>query len=125
LTLRCCFPEYRKDSSEQFTANINFGGLAIATCCHHLCQWNHYTSNHLVLCLRILCIVYIYKPLFDNFWLLANFFCDLVDKKFFLDLGMTKEEFHAVTWFTSWAVDANHDSDFPDTTDCVSHLQSM
>ncbi|MCH84320.1 tRNA guanosine-2'-O-methyltransferase TRM13-like protein, partial [Trifolium medium] len=90
LTLRCCFPEYRKDSSEQSTANIHFGGLAIATCCHHLCQWKHYTN-----------------------------------KKFFLDLGMAKEEFHAVTWFTSWAVDANHDSDFPDTTDCVSHLQSM
>lgn len=90
LTLRCCFPEYRKDSSEQNITNINFGGLAIATCCHHLCQWKHYTN-----------------------------------KKFFLDLGMTKGEFHAITWFTSWAVDANHDSDLPDTTNCISHFQSI
>ncbi|CAL5206720.1 unnamed protein product [Lathyrus oleraceus] len=90
LTLRCCFPEYRKDSSEQHTTNISFGGLAIATCCHHLCQWKHYTN-----------------------------------KEFFLDLGMTKEEFHAITWFTSWAVDATHDSDLPDTTNCITHLQSI
>ncbi|XP_057445522.1 uncharacterized protein LOC130737712 isoform X2 [Lotus japonicus] len=92
LTLRCCFPEYRKDSSEQDTAsaNGNFEGLAIATCCHHLCQWKHYTN-----------------------------------KRFFLDLGMTKEEFHAVTWFTSWAVDDNHGSDLSNTTNCTSHLQSI
>ncbi|XP_052726057.1 tRNA:m(4)X modification enzyme TRM13 isoform X2 [Vigna angularis] len=45
------------------------------------------------------------------------------DKRFFLDLGLTKEEFHAITWFTSWAVDANHDSDIPETTNCISHLQ--
>ncbi|XP_027361421.1 tRNA:m(4)X modification enzyme TRM13 homolog isoform X3 [Abrus precatorius] len=89
LTLRCCFPEHRKDSSEQYTAN-KFGGLAIATCCHHLCQWSHYTN-----------------------------------KRFFLDLGLTKEEFNAITWFTSWAVDATHDSDLPDTTNCRSHLQSI
>ena len=38
---------------------------------------------------------------------------------------MTKEEFHAITWFTSWAVDANHGSDLPDATDFRSHLQSM
>ncbi|XP_061369030.1 uncharacterized protein LOC133311916 isoform X2 [Gastrolobium bilobum] len=90
LTLRCCLPEYRKDSGEQYTANNNFGGLAIATCCHHLCQWKHYTN-----------------------------------KRFFLDLGMTKEDFHAITWFTSWAVDANHGSDLPDTADCRLHLQSI
>lgn len=72
----------------------------------------------------IVCI-YIYKPLFDNFWLLANCYCNLADKEFFLDLGMTKEEFHAITWFTSWAVDATHDSDLPDTTNCITHLQSM
>ncbi|OIV94111.1 hypothetical protein TanjilG_29211 [Lupinus angustifolius] len=93
LTLRCCFPpENRKDNSEPRTAKSNFGGLAIATCCHHLCQWKHYTN-----------------------------------KRYFSDLGMTKKEFHAITWFTSWAVDANHglESDLPDTTDCRSHLQSM
>ncbi|RZC03297.1 tRNA:m(4)X modification enzyme TRM13 isoform C [Glycine soja] len=90
LTLRCCFPEYREDSSGQYTANSKFGGLAIATCCHHLCQWKHY-----------------------------------INKRFFLDLGLTKEEFHAITWFTSWAVDANHGSDLPDTTNCISHLQTI
>lgn len=90
LTLRCCFPGYRKNSSEQCTANNKFAGLAIATCCHHLCQWKHYTN-----------------------------------KRFFLDLGLTKEDFHAITWFTSWAVDANHDSDLPDTTNCISELQSI
>ncbi|KAK7308669.1 hypothetical protein VNO77_42289 [Canavalia gladiata] len=90
LALRCCFPEYRKNSSEQYTANNKFGGLAIATCCHHLCQWKHYTN-----------------------------------KRFFLDLGLTMEEFHAITWFTSWAVDAIHDSDLPDTTTCGSHFQSI
>ncbi|XP_027361419.1 tRNA:m(4)X modification enzyme TRM13 isoform X2 [Abrus precatorius] len=47
------------------------------------------------------------------------------DKRFFLDLGLTKEEFNAITWFTSWAVDATHDSDLPDTTNCRSHLQSI
>ncbi|KAF7804962.1 tRNA:m(4)X modification enzyme TRM13-like protein isoform X1 [Senna tora] len=85
LALRCCFPE----NNERYNAK-NFGGLAIATCCHHLCQWKHYTN-----------------------------------KKYFLDLGMTKDEFHAITWFTSWAVDANHGSDLPDKTDCISHLQSI
>lgn len=27
------------------------------------------------------------------------------------NLGLTKEDFHAITWFTSWAVDAHHGSD--------------
>ncbi|KAF1863326.1 hypothetical protein Lal_00031326 [Lupinus albus] len=93
LTLRCCFPpKNRKDNSEPCNAKSNFGGLAIATCCHHLCQWKHYTN-----------------------------------KRYFSDLGMTKKEFHAITWFTSWAVDANHgsESDLPDTSDCRSHLQSI
>ncbi|KAI4331888.1 hypothetical protein L6164_016838 [Bauhinia variegata] len=90
LTMRCCFPEYRKDNNEHYNANKYFQGLAIATCCHHLCQWKHY-----------------------------------INKKFFLNLGMTKEDFHAITWFTSWAVDANHDSDLADIANCRSHLQSM
>ena len=33
------------------------------------------------------------------------------DRGFFLSLGMTKDEFHAITWFSSWAVDADHSSD--------------
>ncbi|KAL4572192.1 hypothetical protein LXL04_018961 [Taraxacum kok-saghyz] len=35
-----------------------------------------------------------------------------INKDFFLSHGMNKDEFHAVTWFTSWAVDAaDHASD--------------
>ncbi|KAI9099003.1 hypothetical protein K1719_024770 [Acacia pycnantha] len=86
LALRCCFPE----KNDQYDANKNFGGLAIATCCHHLCQWKHYTN-----------------------------------KKYFLDLGITKDQFHAITWFTSWAVDANHGSEISDNTDCASNLLSI
>uniref|UniRef100_A0A2P2J6G3 tRNA:m(4)X modification enzyme TRM13 n=1 Tax=Rhizophora mucronata TaxID=61149 RepID=A0A2P2J6G3_RHIMU len=41
-----------------------------------------------------------------------------------LNLGITKEEFHAITWFTSWAVDADHGSDLSDVTDCRMHLNS-
>lgn len=26
------------------------------------------------------------------------------------DFGISKEDFHAITWFTSWAVDADHGS---------------
>nr|XP_043621764.1 tRNA:m(4)X modification enzyme TRM13 [Erigeron canadensis] len=37
-----------------------------------------------------------------------------INRGFFLRLGLTKDEFHAVTWFTSWAVDANHGSDLDD-----------
>lgn len=28
-----------------------------------------------------------------------------------LDLGITKDDFNAMTWLTSWAVDADHGSD--------------
>lgn len=44
------------------------------------------------------------------------------DKQYLLDLGITKEEFHAVTWFTSWAVDADHGSD---VSDCSFHPEPM
>ncbi|KAJ6710662.1 TRNA:M(4)X MODIFICATION ENZYME TRM13-like protein [Salix koriyanagi] len=40
-------------------------------------------------------------------------------------LGITKEQFHAITWFTSWAVDADHGSDLSDITDCSLHSQSI
>ncbi|WCJ22646.1 tRNA:m(4)X modification enzyme TRM13 [Euphorbia peplus] len=85
LTLRCCLPE---QCSEQNTEHCNgsdsLRGLAIAMCCHHLCQWKHY-----------------------------------INKNFFADLGITKEQFHAITWFTSWAVDADHSSDL--SFDCGPH----
>ncbi|KAK1554816.1 hypothetical protein Q3G72_017705 [Acer saccharum] len=65
-------------------------GPATAPCCHHLCQWKHYTN-----------------------------------KKYFLNLGITKEEFRAITWFTSWAVDADHSSDCYDFTGSKFHLESI
>ena len=47
------------------------------------------------------------------------------DKNYLSHLGITKEEFHAITWFTSWAVDADHSSDLPEVTDVKLHLESM
>uniref|UniRef100_A0A7C9CH15 tRNA:m(4)X modification enzyme TRM13 n=1 Tax=Opuntia streptacantha TaxID=393608 RepID=A0A7C9CH15_OPUST len=35
-------------------------------------------------------------------------------KRYLLNLGITKDEFHALTWFTSWAVDADHGSELSD-----------
>lgn len=91
LTLRCCFGEKcNKDDVKNCSNSHHLKGLAIATCCHHLCQWQHYINN-----------------------------------RYFSDLGFTKEDFHAITWFTSWAVDADHGSDLPDTVDTRLHLQSI
>lgn len=91
LTLRCCLAEhFSQDSVEHCSANRNLRGLAIATCCHHLCQWKHYTS-----------------------------------KKYLSHLGIAKDEFHAITWFTSWAVDADHGSDLPEVPDVKLHLESI
>ncbi|EYU46867.1 hypothetical protein MIMGU_mgv11b013317mg [Erythranthe guttata] len=33
------------------------------------------------------------------------------DKKYIYDMGLGKEDFNAITWFTSWAVDADHGSE--------------
>ncbi|XP_021611493.1 tRNA:m(4)X modification enzyme TRM13 homolog isoform X1 [Manihot esculenta] len=89
LTLRCCLSEQDSERSmEQCHDNDSLKGIAIATCCHHLCQWKHYAN-----------------------------------KKFMVDLGITKEEFHAITWFTSWAVDADHGSDL--SVDSSLLLQSL
>ncbi|XVE77501.1 hypothetical protein DITRI_Ditri13aG0067800 [Diplodiscus trichospermus] len=88
LTLRCCLPN--KWNGEQSGVNCYLRGLAIATCCHHLCQWKHY-----------------------------------INKKYLTALGISKEEFHAITWFTSWAVDADHGSDLSDITDFKLHLKSI
>lgn len=43
-----------------------------------------------------------------------------INRGFFSSLGMTKDEFHAITWFTSWAVDADHGSDVGDDVECES-----
>ncbi|XP_010522849.1 PREDICTED: tRNA:m(4)X modification enzyme TRM13 homolog [Tarenaya hassleriana] len=39
LSLRCCLS--RQDNGSSSTLR----GLAIATCCHHLCQWKHYINK--------------------------------------------------------------------------------
>ncbi|XP_066349794.1 tRNA:m(4)X modification enzyme TRM13-like [Miscanthus floridulus] len=76
MTMMCCLPE-RYDQTEE-NGKHSLQGLALATCCHHLCQWKHYTN-----------------------------------KSFLLGLGITEEEFHAMTWFSSWAVDGDHS--YPDS----------
>ncbi|KZV47594.1 hypothetical protein F511_12863 [Dorcoceras hygrometricum] len=35
-----------------------------------------------------------------------------INKRYFSDLGFSKEDFHAISWFTSWAVDADHGPEF-------------
>ena len=47
------------------------------------------------------------------------------DKKYLTGLGIGKEEFHGITWFTSWAVDADHGSDLSDVTDFKLHPESL
>lgn len=41
------------------------------------------------------------------------------DKRFLSDIGINKEEFHAMTWFSSWAVDSDHSSDNPSMQDVI------
>ncbi|KAM1189968.1 hypothetical protein ACFX2J_025577 [Malus domestica] len=90
-TLRCCLEEHLNQSNVKWrSVNPNPRGLAVATCCHHLCQWKHY-----------------------------------INKKYLLELGITKEVFHAITWFTSEAVDADHGANLPDVTYRRLHLESI
>ncbi|CAN1153000.1 hypothetical protein LINPERHAP2_LOCUS19107 [Linum perenne] len=37
------------------------------------------------------------------------------DKEFMFSLGISKEEFHAITWFTSWAVNGDHGAEVSDS----------
>lgn len=46
-----------------------------------------------------------------KFWCI---FMKFADKRYLMNLGITKDDFHAITWFTSWAVDADHGSDISD-----------
>lgn len=50
LALRCCL---REDCNHEDALNgsgtDHLKGLAIATCCHHLCQWKDYISNQFIL----------------------------------------------------------------------------
>ncbi|KAK2970240.1 hypothetical protein RJ640_021676 [Escallonia rubra] len=43
MTLRCCLAKRCAQGSVDKCSTLR--GLAIATCCHHLCQWRHYISN--------------------------------------------------------------------------------
>ncbi|RWR94504.1 tRNA:m4X modification enzyme TRM13 [Cinnamomum micranthum f. kanehirae] len=90
LTLRCCLPKRCSEDGVLSSSNCNLKGLALATCCHHLCQWKHY-----------------------------------INKRFFSDLGISKEDFHAITWFTSWAVDADHGSILSDVVNHGLHKHNM
>lgn len=88
MTLRCCLAKKCEQcNAAQHRAGCNLRGLAIATCCHHLCQWKHY-----------------------------------INKRYLSNLGITREDFHAITWFTSWAVDADHSSDPHGNVDLASDL---
>uniref|UniRef100_A0ACD5WCJ0 Uncharacterized protein n=1 Tax=Avena sativa TaxID=4498 RepID=A0ACD5WCJ0_AVESA len=75
MTIMCCLHEQCDHKKEKGHDNHRLRGLALATCCHHLCQWKHYAN-----------------------------------KAFLLGLGIAEEEFHAMTWFSSWAVDGDHNS---------------
>ncbi|KAL6515890.1 hypothetical protein OROGR_019195 [Orobanche gracilis] len=89
VTLRCCIQQQpdRDIAALRSQASCYLSGLAIATCCHHLCQWKSY-----------------------------------INKRYILDLGFSKEDFHAISWFTSWAVDADHGSEFS-IANCSSQLE--
>ncbi|PIA37975.1 hypothetical protein AQUCO_02900077v1 [Aquilegia coerulea] len=89
LTLRCCLREHCSQDKAVFASDNHLRGLAVATCCHYLCQWKHY-----------------------------------INKSYFSNLGITKNDFHAITWFTNWAVDADHSSDHFDVADQRSSVDS-
>ncbi|KAI8522591.1 hypothetical protein RHMOL_Rhmol13G0008100 [Rhododendron molle] len=91
MTLRSCLAKKCTQCNVAgHRAGCNLRGLAIATCCHHLCQWKHY-----------------------------------INKRYLSNLGITRQDFHAITWFTSWAVDADHSSGLPGSVDVASDLQIM
>lgn len=87
LAIRCCLPEEYKQHKKPVPSYLQ--GIALATCCHHLCQWKHY-----------------------------------INKSFLLKWGITKEDFNAITWFCSWAVDADHSSDLCSAADGGLHLNT-
>ncbi|GFZ04478.1 methyltransferase [Actinidia rufa] len=89
MSLRCCLgKKCPQGQVARVNTDSNLRGLAIATCCHHLCQWTHY-----------------------------------INKSYLSNLGITKDIFHAITWFTSWAVDADHSSDLSGGVHGASDLQ--
>ncbi|KAL8094434.1 uncharacterized protein LOC141693421 [Apium graveolens] len=90
MTIRCCLAKpCVQDNVAKGTENPYLRGLALATCCHHLCQWKHY-----------------------------------INKRYMSNLGFDRDYFHAITWFTSWAVDADHGTALSDV-DATSHPEIM
>ncbi|KAL2239096.1 UNVERIFIED_CONTAM: tRNA:m(4)X modification enzyme TRM13 [Sesamum indicum] len=90
VTLRCCIRQCSNENTDaQSQASCYLRGLAIATCCHHLCQWKNY-----------------------------------INKRYISELGFSKEDFNAISWFTSWAVDADHGAEFS-VTNCSAQLEIM
>ena len=88
MTIMCCLHELHNRTEEKGHDKHQLRGLALATCCHHLCQWKHYAN-----------------------------------KAFLSRLGIVEEEFHAMTWFSSWAVDGDHSShDSLDSEDTSSEV---
>lgn len=51
----------------------------------------------------------------------AHSFYRIADTKFLSNMGITKEEFHAMTWFSSWAVDGDHSCELPDVEEAEKH----
>ncbi|XP_063945863.1 uncharacterized protein LOC108211136 isoform X2 [Daucus carota subsp. sativus] len=91
MTIRCCLAKHGdQDNVAEGTVNTYLRGLALATCCHHLCQWKHY-----------------------------------INKGYMSNLGIDRDYFHAITWFTSWAVDADHGTALSDVVDATSHPEIM
>ncbi|XP_062214076.1 tRNA:m(4)X modification enzyme TRM13 [Phragmites australis] len=45
MTMMCCLHEQYDPTEEKHYGKHHLQGLALATCCHHLCQWKHYTNK--------------------------------------------------------------------------------
>ncbi|PNT66152.1 hypothetical protein BRADI_3g07815v3 [Brachypodium distachyon] len=45
MTIMCCIHEQCNHTEEEVHSKHCVWGLALATCCHHLCQLTHYASN--------------------------------------------------------------------------------
>lgn len=75
LSLRCCLAqESCQDDPVQCRDGISLKGLAIATCCHHLCQWKQYISNHFFhTSLKYALFMVGSTPLSSIFMICANF----------------------------------------------------
>ncbi|KAF3778012.1 tRNAm(4)X modification enzyme [Nymphaea thermarum] len=140
LTLRCCLREqYNNKKAIQSLSKCNLKGLALATCCHHLCQWKSYISKYLYLNVLEACLLndYVVTVALSTCWfkfyigmqplmeLTSASYNFAADKMFLINIGVTKEDFHAITWFTSWAVDADHGSTLTDVIDRGLHLPNM